>query len=100
MDSITFIENLYDTHTGLCNSAILILVFFGMARIAFWREHDGLHVGGPLAVGLAMLLTVALLKWARVEGRTITEFGPLAAFVVIEAILIMAWAALRKSVRP
>lgn len=51
MDSITFIENLYDTHTGLCNSAILILVFFGMARIAFWREHDGLHVGGPTCRG-------------------------------------------------
>ncbi len=95
---VTMIENLYDLHPGLFNSAILLLVFGGMARIAFW-ETDGLHVGGPLAIGLALLLTVALLKWARAEGRTITEFGPLAAFVVIEAILIMGWAAFRKSLR-
>ena len=70
-----------------------------MGRIAWWREADGLHVGGPLAVGLALLLTVALLKWARAEGRTIEEFGPLAAFVIVEAIMIMGWAAFRKSLR-
>ena len=99
MDTITFVENAYNQHPGLCNTIILLLVFGGMARIAFWREHDGLHVGGPLAVGLALLLTVALLKWARTEGRTIDEFGPMAAFIVIEAILIMGWAAFRKSTR-
>ena len=99
MDTITLLETGYNQHPGLCNTIILILVFGGMARIAFWREHDGLHVGGPLAIGLALLLTVALLKWARAEGRTIDEFGPLAAFVVIEAILIMGWAAFRKSLR-
>ena len=33
------------------------------------------------------------------EGRTITELGPLAAFITIEAILIMGWAAFRKSSR-
>ena len=75
-----------------------MLVFGGMARIAFWGA-DGLHIGGPLAIGLALLLTVALLKWARAEGRTIDEFGPLAAFVIVEAILIMGWAAFRKSLR-
>ena len=99
METLTFVETFYGAHTGLCNTAILLLVFGGMARIAFWREHDGLHVGGPLAVGLALLLTVALLKWARTEGRTIDEFGPMAAFIVIEAILIMGWAAFRKSLR-
>ena len=96
---LTLIENLYELHSGLCNSVILLLVFGGMARIAWWRETDGLHVGGPLAIGLALLLTVALLKWARAEGRTIEEFGPLAAFVIVEAIMIMGWAAFRKSLR-
>ena len=99
MDLAYAIENFYDLHTGLCNAVILLLVFGGLARIAFWREHDGLRVGGPLAVGLAGLLTVALLKWSRAEGRSIVEFGPLAAFVVVEAILIMGWAAFRKSSR-
>ena len=99
MDTLTFVETVYNQHPGLCNTIILLLVFGGMGRIAFWREHDGLHVGGPLAVGLALLLTVALLKWARTEGRTIGEFGPLAAFIIVEAILIMGWAAFRKSLR-
>ncbi len=99
MEAITLVESFYAQHEGLCNVVILLLVFGGMARLAFWREHDGLRVGGPLAVGLACLLTVALLKWARVEGRTVTEFGPLAAFIVVEAILIMGWAAFRRSAK-
>jgi len=99
MDAITLVESIYATHEGLCNTVVLLLVFGGMARIAFWREHDGLRVGGPLALGLAGLLTVALLKWARVEGRDVIEFGPLASFVIVEAILIMGWAAFRKSAR-
>jgi len=99
MDIAYAIEEWYDLHTGLCNAIILLLVFGGMARLAFWRNEDGLRVGGPLAVGLAGLLTVALLKWARIEGRTITEIGPWAAIILIEAILIMGWAAFRKSTR-
>ncbi len=99
MDLAYAIENFYNLHQGLCNAVILVLVFGGMARIAFWREADGLKVGGPLALGLGMLLTVAMLKWARLEGRTISELGPLAAFVLVQAILIMGWAALRKSSR-
>ncbi len=97
--SISFLESFYDLHSGLCNAVVLILVFGGMARMAFWREHDGLRVGGPLAVGLAGLLTVALLKWARVEGRSVIEFGPWAAVILAEAILIMGWAAFRKSTK-
>ena len=97
--NITWVETLYSQHEGLCNTVILILVFGGMGRIAFWREHDGLRVGGPLALGLAALLTVAALTWARQEGRSITELGPWAAFVLVEAILIMGWAALRKSTK-
>ncbi|MCX5758036.1 MAG: hypothetical protein NTU83_05945 [Candidatus Hydrogenedentes bacterium] len=94
---VTMIENLYDMHSGLCNAVILVLVFGGMGRVAFWNDADGLRVGGPLAVGLGMLLTVALLKWARAEGRTIAELGPMAGFVLVLAILIMSWAAFRKS---
>jgi hypothetical protein len=78
---------------------ILLLVFGGMSRIAFWREHGGLRVGGPLAIGLAGLLTLALLKWARMEGRDISELGPWAAFALVEAIIIMGWAAFWKSVK-
>ena len=96
---LTELESLYVAHQGLWNTIILVLVFGGMARIAFWREHDGLRVGGPLALGLALLLTLAALQWSREESRRIAELGPLAAFVIIQAILIMCWAALRKSVR-
>ena len=96
---LTWIETLYSTHTGICNTIILVLVFGGMGRIAFWREHQGLRVGGPLAVGLALLLTVALLHWARTEHRTIIEFGPWAAFILAEAIIILAWAAFWKSTK-
>ena len=96
---LTMIEQFYDLHTGLCNTVILVLVFGGMARIAFWRDEDGLKVGGPLATGLALLLTVAMLKWTRAEGRNITELGPLAALLIVQAILTMGWAAFRKSSR-
>ncbi len=96
---ITWVETAYSQHEGLCNTIILILVFGGMGRVAFWREHDGLRVGGPLALGLAALLTVAALTWARQEGRSIVELGPWAAFILVEAILIMGWAALRKSTK-
>ena len=93
------IESWYDLHSGLCNAIILLLVFGGMARVAFWRDNDGLRVGGPLAMGLACLLTVAMLKWARQEGHTIVELGKYAAFILIEAIFVMGWAAFRKSSR-
>lgn len=96
---ITFIEEFWANHQGLCNVIVLVLVFGGMGRIAFWREQDGLRVGGPLAVGLAALLTVATLTWARQEGKSVADLGPWAAFIIVEAILIMGWAALRKSTK-
>jgi hypothetical protein len=97
--NITWVETLYSQHEGLCNTVILILVFGGMGRIAFWREHDGLRVGGPLAIGLAALLTVAALSWARQEGKSVADLGPWAAFIIVQAILIMGWAAFRKSTK-
>jgi hypothetical protein len=99
MDLAFAIESFYDMYPGLCNAVILVLVFGGMARIAFWRDVDGLRVGGPLAIGLGMLLTVAMLKWAREEHRTISELGPWAGLVLVQAIITMAWAAFRKSAR-
>ena len=99
MSTITIIETFYDSHEPLCNVVILLLVFGGMARVAFWRDQDGLRVGGPLAMGLAGLLTVAMLKWARQEGHSIVELGKYAAFILIEAIFVMGWAAFRKSSR-
>ena len=96
---LTELESLYFAHQGLCNTVILALVFGGMARVAFWRERDGLRVGGPLALGLALLLTLAALQWSREEGRRVAELGPMAALVIVQAVLIMSWAALRKSTR-
>jgi len=96
---ITIVEEIYAQHEALCNVVICVLVFGGMARIAFWRDLDGLRVGGPLAAGLAALLTVALLQWAREEHRTISELGPYGALIIVQAIITMAWAALRKSSR-
>ncbi len=93
------LETMYLAHQGLWNAVILALVFGGMARVAFWRDHDGLRVGGPLALGLALLLTLATIQWSREEGRRVAELGPLAAFVIVQAVLIMCWAALRKSTR-
>ena len=99
MPDISFLETFYDLHTGLCNTVILILVFAGMGRLAFWRDHEGLKVGGSLAIGLGLLLTVALMKWADAEGRTILELGPWAAIILLEAIVILGWAAFWKSTK-
>ena len=37
------------------------LVFGGLGRIAFWRDEDGLRVGGMLATGIALLFTIAII---------------------------------------
>ena len=83
------LQAFYNANSGWCNVAIAVLVFGGMARIAFWRDSDGLRVGGLLAVGLGLLLAVALLAWASETGRSITDLGPWAAFILLEAIVIM-----------
>ena len=94
MDPIT---DFYYANPGLWNAIIGILIFGGMARIAFWSNGNGLHVGGPLAAGLAMLLTVASLIWARENRRCIQELGPWAVLILVEAILLLAFNARRKS---
>ena len=73
------LQDIYHTHPGFCNAAIALLIFGGMGRIAFWRDQDGLRVGGMLATGLALLLSVALLIWADEHHRCIQEFGHMRA---------------------
>jgi hypothetical protein len=93
------LQDIYHTHPGFCNAAIALLIFGGMGRIAFWRDQDGLRVGGMLATGLALLLSVALLIWADEHHRCIQEFGPWAVFLLIETIIILALNARRKAKR-
>ena len=87
-----YFENQSWAHIGMG-----LLIFGGLGRIAFWREHDGLRVGGPLAAGLALLLTIALLLWADENGRGIHEFGAFAAGLVVMAIAILGYRAFTKS---
>ncbi|MBI5090941.1 MAG: hypothetical protein HZB26_00690 [Candidatus Hydrogenedentes bacterium] len=92
-----FLNNTYYQNPGLYNVIIGALIFYGLGRIAFWRNADGLHVGGPLAVGLALLLTIAITVWAEENGRSIAELGPMAAGLVVGAIVTMGIHAFRKS---
>lgn len=75
-----FIRDIYQENPSFWNFAILILVF-----------------GGMLAVGLALLLTIALITWADDHAYTIKKIGPWAAFVLIQAILIMISSTRRKA---
>lgn len=94
MDILT---DYYLAHQGMAHLVIGLLIFGGLGRIAFWREHDGLNVGGPLAVGLALLLTVAIILWADENGRRIQEFGSFAAGLVVMAVGILGWRAFTNS---
>ena len=88
---------LYQQHQGICNLVIFGLVFGGMGRVAFWRESDGMRVGGVLVLGLGLLLSAGLLTWANETGRRVSEIGPWGAFLVIQAILILGWRTFTKS---
>ncbi len=91
------ILQVYREHQGACHLIIFLVLFGGMGRIAFWSRTDGLRVGGMLALGLALLLSVALITWADETGRRISEVGPWAAFLVAQAILILGWRTFTKS---
>ena len=91
------LADLYRDNPQLAHAVIGLFVFGGLARIAFWRNADGMRVGGPLVVGLALLLTVAIVVWADENRRCIQEFGPWAAFFVVEALLLLAFNARRKA---
>ena len=92
-----FMQDVYGQNQSLWHFVMAALIFGGIGRIAFWRDYDGLRVGGMLATGLAMLLTIALLTWAAENHRQISEFGPWAAALVGWAIIITALNAHRKS---
>ncbi len=92
-----FLHDTYYQNPGLFNVIIGILIFGGLGRIAFWRNSDGLRVGGMLAAGLALLLTIAIIVWADENGRVIQEFGPIAAGMVIMAVIILGLRAFTKS---
>jgi hypothetical protein len=87
------------THQGFGHAYFPVLAFGGRAPVAFRREHDGLRVGGPLALGLALMLPLAALQWSREEGRRIALLDPFADFVIAQAMLSMCCAALRKGTR-
>jgi hypothetical protein len=94
-----FLQDTYYQNPGLCNVVIGLLVFGGLGRIAFWRRDDGMRVGGPLAIGLAGLLTIAIIVWADENGHTIQQFGPLAAGVICGAIVTLCIQGFRKAGR-
>jgi hypothetical protein len=95
--TVDILKDIYYPNQGLCHFVIGLLVFGGLGRIAFWRNEDGLRVGGMLAAGLALLLTIAIIIWASENGRAISEYGPFAASLVTLAILIMGYRAFTKS---
>ena len=92
-----FLQETYYHNPGLWNFVIGLLIFGGLGRIAFWRNADGLRVGGMLATGLALLLTIAIIVWAHDNGRVIQEFGPFAAGMVVMAIFMLGVRAWSKS---
>lgn len=94
-----FLQRTYYQNPGLYNLIIAGLIFYGLGRIAFGREDNGLQVGGPLTLGLAGLLTIALIVWADENGRRIQEFGPWAAGIVIGAIMTLGLQGFRKAGR-
>lgn len=92
-----FLRETYYQNPGLYNCVIGLLIFGGLGRIAFWRDGEGLSIGGPLAVGLAILLTLAIMIWADENHRVIQEFGPWAAGIVAGAIITLGWQGFRKA---
>lgn len=93
------LTDLYRANPELWHVLIGLLIFGGVARIAFWREEDGLRLGGPLALGLSLLLTIALSTWAEENQYRIESLGGWAAFILIEAILVLFFSFRRKAKR-
>jgi len=92
-----FLQDTYYQNPGLWNVVMGLLVFGGLGRIAFWRREDGMRVGGPLAIGLALLLTIAIIVWAAQNGHAIQKIGPFAAGLVVMAIIMLGVRAWSKS---
>ena len=85
-------NSLYDfylTNASTIDTLICLAIFIGAARIAFWDRHQGFRLSGPLVVGLACLLTISLIWWAGEHDYRIIDLGPLAAFIVIQTVVIL-----------
>ena len=67
------------------------------SRLQKSEKEEGLRIGAPLAIRLALLLRVSLLTCAEENRRCIQEWGPWAAFIVCQAILLLGWLAWTKS---
>jgi hypothetical protein len=91
------ITDIYRVNPELWHVLIGLLIFGGVARIAFWRDEDGLRIGGPLAIGLGLLLTIAIIIWADENQHRISQLGGWAAFILIEAILVLFFSFRRKA---
>lgn len=81
--------NFYFTYSSIIDTLVCLSIFLGVARIAFWRQGTGFRVSGPLVVGLAFLLTVSLIWWAGEHDYRMVDFGPLAVFVMVEAVVVL-----------
>ncbi|MFC1735519.1 hypothetical protein ACFL1X_05340 [Candidatus Hydrogenedentota bacterium] len=79
----------YLTHSALVDTLVCLAIFVGVARIAFWRRETGFRISGPLVVGLACLLSISLISWAGEHDYRMIDFGPLAVFIVVEAVVIL-----------
>lgn len=79
----------YFAHASFLDTLICLALFLGVAKLAFWRRGTGFHVSGSLVVGMTLLLTVSLIWWAGEHGYRMLDLGPLAAFVVVEAVVVL-----------
>jgi hypothetical protein len=92
-----FLHDTYFQAKGFWDVLIFFLIFCGIARIAFWHNSHGLIISGPLVIGLALLLTISIIIWGHEHKRSISEYGPVAAFLVLQAIIVMCFRFRKKS---
>ena len=79
----------YFTHSSYIDAIVCFAIFLGTGGIAFWRRDSDFMASGPLVVGLGFLLTISLIWWADEHNYRMVDFGPLAAFILVEAVVIL-----------
>ena len=79
----------YLTNSSIIDALVCLAIFLGVARIAFWDRHTGFQLSGPLVLGLACLLAISLISWASEHDYGLIDFGPIAAFIIVEAVVIL-----------